>query len=185
MSQRMMSLFRHIGYVSCSHHMLLYCLLFRSMGSTRAARQPLGLVALCLVLHRSGHKTPGCCAGARLLYLSRCRVQVTVAPAHPAPSQVTLPAEVSWTILPEHRVLEHALHIRSKADDSGGKARESWASRHTHSMAIPWRGDADGPPGAIALCSSSTTPTRPLLGEGMKGAGRRKAVRPVRPNVGV
>jgi len=31
-------------------------------------------------------------------------------------------AQVSWTILPEHRVLEHALHIRSKADDSGGKA---------------------------------------------------------------
>ncbi|CAE7818169.1 ylyB [Symbiodinium sp. CCMP2456] len=44
---------------------------------------------------------------------------VTVAPA---PLQVTLPAEVSWTVLPEHRVLEHALHIRSKADDSGGKA---------------------------------------------------------------
>ena len=31
-------------------------------------------------------------------------------------------AQVSWTVLPEHRVLEHALHVRSKRDDSGGKA---------------------------------------------------------------
>ena len=69
--------------------------------------------------------------------------------------------QVSWTVLPGHQVLEHALHIRSRRDDSGGKVGAVCVFPFLRMCQVSCRGNFHSSLRTVALCAESTTATRP------------------------